>query len=225
MFTEQKQEIIDAGIALDRYGLISLSGGMMGYRMESGEILVSPSGMKYDHMVPDDVVVMDIDGNIIEGDRKPSSDTDAVLYIFKHRSDINAVIHTHQPYATAVSLLGDDAFRVNVTTLGNVAGTHVPITPFSSAGSVEMGMDTVKYIGEANAVILAHHGVMAVGPSMKKALYTAVYMEDAAKTELAARAIGVKSFMTEEQVKQSADVFKYYGQDTAKIPRELTERI
>lgn len=77
--------------------LISLAGGNVSMRMPTGEILVTPSGMIYEDMEPDDVLVMDIDGDIIEGTNKPSSDTPGILYIFKHRPDVMATIHTHQP--------------------------------------------------------------------------------------------------------------------------------
>lgn len=224
MFVETKKEIIKAGMKLDRYGLIALSGGNVSVRMPSGEILVTPSGMIYEEMDPDDVLVMDIKGNIIEGTRKPSSDTDAILYIFEKRPDLNAVIHTHQPYATAISLIQDE-FQVNLTTLGNAAGGSVKVTPFSSAGSVDMGIDTVNNLGSSLAVILAHHGVMTVGKNLKQALYAAVYMEESAKCYLAARAVGPTREMSEAQIQQSVEVFKYYGQDTAAIPKDLTQRL
>lgn len=224
MFQQEKLDIIKAAMKLDRYGLIALSGGNVSLRMPTGEILVTPSGMIYEEMVADDVLVMDKDGEIIEGSRKPSSDTPAVLYIFNHRPDINSVIHTHQPYATAISLI-DDEFRADLTTLGNACAGSVPVTPYSSPGSEDMGIDTVKYIGDSLAVILAHHGVMTVGKDLKQALYAAIYMEEAAKSYLAARATGPIKHLTAEQIKQSVEVFKFYGQGTATIPTELTKRV
>ena len=128
MFEDIKQEIIKTGMQMDRYGLISLAGGNVSARTETGELLVTPSGMIYEEMVPDDVLVMDVDGNIIEGTRKPSSDTPAILYIFKMRPDVNCVIHTHQPYATAISLI-EDEFRADLTTLGNACGGNIPVAP------------------------------------------------------------------------------------------------
>ena len=89
MFSEMKKEIIEAGILLDRYELVSLTCGNLSVRMPTGEILVTPSGMMYEKMVEDDMIVMDIDGNVIEGTRKPSSDTPAILHIFRERPDIN----------------------------------------------------------------------------------------------------------------------------------------
>ena len=229
MFSEMKKEIIDAGIMLDRYELVSLTCGNLSVRMPSGEILVTPSGMMYEKMVEDDMIVMDLDGNIIEGTRKPSSDTPAILHIFRERPDINAVIHTHQPYATAVSLIpGLTEFRVCITALANAAGGNVPITPYSAAGSIDMGIDTVKYVGDGHAVILSQHGVMTVGKDLNQALYAAVYLEEAAKCYLAARAAcvnGETKQMSDAQIQQMVDVFKYYGQGTATIPQEMVQRL
>lgn len=224
MFEKEKLEIIKCGMKLDKYGLIALSGGNLSARMESGEILVTPSGMVYEDMAADDVLVMDLTGTIIEGTRKPSSDTEAILYILQQRPDLSAVIHTHQPYATAIGLIADE-FKVNLTTLANAAGGNVQVTPFSSAGSIDMGIDTVKYLGDSLAVILAHHGVITVGNSLKQALYAAVYLEEAAKCYLAARSVGEPKTMTDAQIAQAVEVFKYYGQNTAVIPKDLVQRI
>lgn len=229
MFNEMKKEIIEAGILMDRYELISLTCGNLSVRMPTGEILVTPSGMMYEKMVEDDMIVMDIDGNVLEGKRKPSSDTPAILHILRRRPDINAVIHTHQPYATAISLIPDmTEFRVCITALANAAGGNVPITPYSAAGSVDMGIDTVKYVGEGHAVILSQHGVMTVGKDLNQALYAAVYLEEAAKCYLAACAASPKGEikrMSDAQIQQMVDVFRYYGQGTAKIPEEMVKRL
>ena len=223
MFEQEKLDVIRAGIMLDRYGLISLAGGNVSMRMPSGELLVTPSGMIYENMVADDVIVMDLDGTIIEGENKPSSDTPAILYIFNHRPDINAVIHTHQPYATAISLI-ENEFRADLTTLGNACGGNVPIAPYSSPGSEEMGIDTVTYLGEGHAVILAHHGVMTTGDSLKQALNAAVYLEECARGYLAARAVGPIRHLTDAQIKQTVEIYKFVGQGHGTIPQELLSR-
>ena len=228
MFSEQKKQIIEYGILLDRYELVSLTCGNLAIRMPTGEVLITPTGLMYDQMVEDDVIVMDLDGNIIEGDRKPSSDTPSILYIFKHMPNLNGVIHTHQPYATAISLIpGMDEFRVCFTGMANTCCGNVPITPYSSAGSVDMGVDVVNNVGTARAVILSHHGVMTIGPALKDALYAAVYLEETAKGYLAARACcpdGNMKQMTDEQIDTMVEVFKYYGQGTPVIPTELVDK-
>ena len=223
MFEKEKMECIKAGMKLDRYGLIALAGGNVSMRMPSGEILITPSGMIYEDMVVDDMVVLDVNGNRIEGERKPSSDTEGILYIFRERPDINAVIHTHQPYATAISLIQDE-FRADLTTLGNACRGNVKCTPYSSPGSLEMGIDTVNYLGDQLAVILSHHGVMTVGENLKTALNAAVYLEECARGYLAARACGETRHLTDEQIKQTAEIYKFVGQGKGEIPKKLLGR-
>ena len=211
-FKAERNEIIKAGMNLDRYGLIALSGGNASMRLPSGEILVTPSGMIYEDMVPEDILLVDIEGNILEGTRKASVDTEALLYIFKHRPDVNAIIHTHQPYATAVGLVTDE-LPCCLTTIANATRGPVRVCPFSSPASIDMGIQTVEYAGDRLAVILKNHGVVALGDSLKAALYACVYLEEGAKTYIAARSMSTDiALLTPEQVQRAVDVFSNYGQ-------------
>ena len=212
MFKKEKKELIKAGIKLDRYGLIALGGGNVSVRMPTGEILMSPSGMIYEELVPDDVVVVDIDGNVLEGKRRPSSDIDALLYIFRELPEVNAVIHTHQPLATGIGLVCDE-FVCNLSTLANATHGSVTVTPYGPPNSMLMGEYTVKYLNGKLAVILKHHGVIAVGDSMKQALYACIYMEEAAKAYIAAKSISDDmAMLTDEEIENAVEVFKTYGQ-------------
>jgi L-ribulose-5-phosphate 4-epimerase len=225
LYEKEREQVRIAGTKLDRYGLIALSGGNVSLRLPSGEILVTPSGMIYEDMVPSDVLVMDIEGKIIEGDRSPSVDTVALLYIFKNMAHINAVIHTHQPFATAVGLVADELPCV-VTTLPNATKGPVKVCPFSSAASVDMGIQTVNNAGSTLAVILKSHGVIAIGTSLKEALYSCVYLEEAAKTYVYARSMSdTLACLKPEQWQQAADTFKYYGQGKPPMPDELRKTI
>jgi len=225
LFEPEREEVRIAGTKLDRYGLIALSGGNVSRRMASGEILVTPSGMIYEDMVSSDVLVMDIEGKIIEGTRAASVDTVALLYIFKHMPHINAVIHTHQPFATAVSLVADELPCI-VTTLPNATKGPVKVCPFSSAASIDMGVQTVNNAGSTLAVILKSHGVIALGTTLKEALYSCIYLEEAAKTFVYARSMSDKvACLSEAQWQQASDTFKYYGQDKPPMPDELRKTI
>ena len=221
MFEKEKAECIKAGLRMDKYGLVALSGGNISWRMESGEILVTPSGMIYEDMVPEDMLVMDIDGNIIEGTRKPSVDTKALLYIYKNRPDVNAVIHTHQPYATGVGLVCDE-LPCDLTTLANATHGAVKVTPYCSAASEQMGIEAVENLGDKLAVILKHHGVIAVGKNLKEALCACVYLEEAAKTYSIAYSMNKNvPELTPDQVDRAVRIFKYYGQGTGELPEDL----
>lgn len=211
MYEKQKQDVIETALEIKRSGLIRLSGGNVSMRLPDGYILVTPSGTSYETMKPGDVIVVDIDGNRIEGALRESVDTVALLYIFKNMPKVNAIIHTHQPYATAAGLIGDE-LPAAVTTLANVTLGAVNVAPYCSAASLDMGVQTVKYIGDRRAVILKHHGVITVGKCLKEALYAAVYMEDAAITYLAAKAAGAVTIMTQEQTQDAVNIHKTYGQ-------------
>ena len=224
-FEKEREEVRQAGMKLDRYGLIALSGGNVSTRMPSGEFLVTPSGMIYEDMVPADVLVLSGDGKVIEGERKPSVDTEALLYIFEKMPHINAVIHTHQPYATAVGLVADELPCI-VTTLPNATRGAVKVCPFSSAASIDMGVQTVENCGDTLAVILKCHGVMALGSSLKEALYACIYLEEAAKTYIYARSVSENvAVISPAQVQQAIDVFRYYGQEKEKMPEGLTKTV
>lgn len=221
MFEKEKADVLKACLRMDKYGLIALSGGNVSLRTETGEVIVTPSGMIYEDMVPEDMLVVDLEGNIIEGNRKASVDTLALLYIFKHRPDINCVIHTHQPYATGLGLVMDE-IPCNLTTLANATHGAVKVAPYSSAASIQMGIEAVEHLGDALAVVLKHHGVIGVGNSLKQALYSVVYLEEAAKTIYVASSIDKNMPMfNQEQIDRAIKVFEYYGQETGELPEEL----
>lgn len=157
MFEKEKQQMLDYALKMDRYGLIALSGGNLSWRMPTGEVIVTPSGMIYDEMVADDMLVVDLEGNIIEGTRKASVDTEALLYIYKNMPKVNAVIHTHQPYATGLGLVMDE-IPCNLSTLANATEGPVNVAAYGDPGNLAMGVEAVKAIGDRLAVVLKHHG-------------------------------------------------------------------
>jgi L-ribulose-5-phosphate 4-epimerase len=211
MYEKEKQAVIDTALTIKEYGLVALAGGNVSMRLPEGDILVTPSGTYYETMAPEDVLLMDIDGNIKEGALKPSVDTVALLYIYRHMPEVNAVIHTHQVYATAVGLI-EDKLPAVTTTLSNVTLGEVNVAPYSSPASLSMGVETVENIGGKRAVILKHHGVVTVGGNLKEAMYAAIYMEETAKAYLAAKAAGVPARLTQEQSDHAAAIFKDVGQ-------------
>ncbi len=211
MYEIEKRAIIDAARALREYNLIALSGGNVSLRLDNGHILVTPSGMSYKGMVEDDIIVMTLTGIVVEGERRPSVDTEALLHIYQSLGEVNSVIHTHQVYATAAGLV-TDVLPCAVTTLPNATLGAVNVAPYCSAASLEMGIEAVKHLDGKRAVILKHHGVITVGGNLKEALYAAVYLEDAAKTWLVARSVAEVPTLNESQIQKAVEVFADYGQ-------------
>ena len=211
MYEAHKREMVEVALELKRNNLITLAGGNVSLREPNGDIIVTPSGMSYEIMNPEDFIVFDKDHKIIEGFRKASVDTDALLYIFDKMPWVNAVIHTHQPYATAVGLIADE-LPACLTTLANATRGAVTVAPYSPPGRLSMGELTVDYIGDKLAVILKHHGVITVGKDLHEALYAAVYLETSAQTYLAAASVKEPALLTEEQNAECAAIWSEVGQ-------------
>ena len=211
MYEAEKKEVLDAALEMKKSGLVSLCGGNISTRLPDGTFLVTPSGMVYEDMIPDDVVHIDAAGAVVEGIRRPSSDTAALLHVFDKMPWVDAVLHTHQPWATAAGLT-TDVLPACLVTMIDANRSDVHVAPFTPSGERQMGVLTVEYAHDAWAVILKHHGVMAFGPTLKDALFSAVYLEEAAKTYMIARAVGPVPELDPALVAIEAESWNKYGQ-------------
>ena len=188
MYEKEKKLVLDTALEIKKNGLVSLSGGNVSLRVGEGQYLVTPSGMIYEEMTPDDVCLIDDECRVLEGTRKPSSDSSALVYMFQHM-DVNAIIHTHQPWATACGFMTDELPDFLVTIM-DACKNPVRVAPFTPSSAIGMGELAVEYAGDSLAVILKHHGVLTWGSDMEEALFAAVYLEEAAKTYAIAKAMG-----------------------------------
>lgn len=211
MYEKEKQQLINTALEMLHYQLIALTGGNVSLRLEDGTFLVTPSAMRYETMQPDDIVRVDSEGRTIEGTRRPTSDLSALLYIYRRRPEINAIIHTHQPYATAAGLIGD-SLPACLTTIIDTNFADVPVAPFTVSSDEGMGVLTMEYGLESYAVILKNHGVIGMGTTLDEALETVVYLEEGAKCYLAARSAGSVALLTPEQIAAECAPSDNYGQ-------------
>lgn len=212
MYEKEKQALIDCARTMERYGLVVLSGGNVSMRMPDGNFLVTPSAMSYDTMVPEDIVLINENGETVEGFRRPTSDKLAVLYLFKKRPDLNVILHTHQPYATALGMV-TDVLPANLITVIDELHADVHVAPFARSSDEGMGILAHEYAGDALAVILRHHGVIAFGKNMDQALSAAVYLEEASKAWLAMKATGLPiPMLSAQQIAEESEERGYYGQ-------------
>ena len=189
MFETEKQAVLECALEMKRNRLVSLSGGNVSVRAGEDLFLVTPSGMIYEKMSPEDVCLVDGRGRLVEGRRKPSSDSAALLYMFAHMPQANAIIHTHQPWATAAGFAADEIPDFLVTVM-DACRNPVRVAPFTPSSAIGMGELAVEYAGDSLAVILKHHGVLTWGKDLEEALYAAVYLEEAAQTFVLAKAMG-----------------------------------
>ncbi|MCL4415530.1 MAG: class II aldolase/adducin family protein [Actinobacteria bacterium] len=209
MYENEKKDVLETALKLIECDLIKLSAGNVSVRT-GDHVVVTPSGKDYKELTPEDIVVIDLKGNKIEGKNMPSLDSIGLLYIYNNMPEVKAAIHTHQPYSTAISLIADKLPGI-LTTLINAVGSQVVyVTPFAPAGRIETGIVTVENLKGSRAVILRQHGVMTVGADLTEALYAAVYLEEASKAYLAAKPLGEPRVLTDEQAREAIDIFKDY---------------
>jgi L-ribulose-5-phosphate 4-epimerase len=161
---------------------------------------------------PEHLVILDAGGEIIEGDLKPSSDTASHLYIYRHRPDVNGVVHTHSPYATAFAALGRP-IPVYLTAMADEFGGPVPCGGFALIGGEQIGQVVVESIGSSPAVLLKNHGVFTIGETAEAAVKAAVMVEDVARTVWLALQLGQPDEIPPEDVAKLHHRYTHvYGQ-------------
>jgi L-ribulose-5-phosphate 4-epimerase len=202
MLERIKNDLVRLHAELPRHDLVVWTGGNVSARdPETGLVAIKPSGVRYEDLTADTMVVLDLDGQIVEGTHKPSSDTASHLYIYRHRPDINGVVHTHSRYATAFAAVGR-SIPVYLTAQADEFGGEIPCAGFALIGDEAIGAQVVETIGRSPAVLLKNHGVFTVGPSAMAAVKAAVMTEDIAATVWAAIQIGQPDVLPDDVVER-----------------------
>lgn len=208
-----REELVILNQALPEYGLVTWTSGNVSIRdSESGHVAIKPSGVMFPDLTAESMVVVDIDGEIVEGEHKPSSDTASHLYIYRHMPEVMGVVHTHSNYASAFAAVNKPIPPV-LTAIGDEFGGAIPCGGFALIGGEEIGKVVVESIGNSPAVLLKNHGVFTVGKSGKGALKAAVMVEDVAKTVWLAMQIGQPDEISPEDIRKLHDRYSnVYGQ-------------
>ena len=213
MLEELKKVVYECNMELPKSGLVQwTSGNVSGRDAETGYVVIKPSGVSYDKMSAADMVVVDLDGNVIEGKLTPSSDTDSHLYVYRHRDDVFGVVHTHSNYATAFAAIGKP-IPACLTMIAENFGVEVPVGEYAPIGGEEIGAEIIRSIGDSPAILMKSHGVFTIGSSPVDALKNAIIVEDVAKTYWLALQVGEPNIMSTEEVKEHQKWYKQsYGQ-------------
>jgi L-ribulose-5-phosphate 4-epimerase len=213
MLEELKEQLVQLHLELPKNDLVRWTGGNVSARdPQTGLVVIKASGIRYEEMRPEHMVVMDLGGKRLEGDYKPSSDVFSHLYIYKHRPDVGGVVHTHSRYATAFASLGKPIPCV-LTAIADEFGGPIPCGGFALIGDEAIGKMVIDYIGKSPAVLLKNHGVFTIGKDAMAAVKAAVMTEDAAATVWMALQIGTPDIIPQEDVdKLHARYTTVYGQ-------------
>lgn len=211
LLERERNLIVQYGRKLITSNLTTGSGGNLSlYNRQEGLVAIKPSGIEYFDMCPEDVVIMTVDGEIVEGDKKPSSEVSFHLGLLKHRPDVNAVIHTHSVYATTIACLGWELPAVHY--LVGFSGNKVPVAPYATFGTKELADNILKSIGSYNACLMANHGIVTVGNNIATAFATAEEIELVARIYYQTKCIGQPVILSDEEMAVVGEKFKTYGQ-------------
>ncbi|MEJ5314246.1 MAG: L-ribulose-5-phosphate 4-epimerase [Anaerolinea sp.] len=190
LLQQLREELLQLHLQLPKNGLVTWTSGNVSIRDPStGWVLIKPSGVFYEDLRPEDFILLDLQGKVLEGTLKPSSDTFSHLYIYRHRKDVNGIVHTHSPYATAFAAVGK-AIPVYLTAQADEFGGIIPCAGLGLIGGEEIGKLVIDAIGSSPGCLLQNHGVFTVGKDGVSAVKAAVMIEDIAKTVWLAMQLG-----------------------------------
>ncbi len=215
LVAELREIVSDLHAELPRNGLVVWTSGNVSARVPGADLMViKPSGVGYDDLTPESMVVCDLDGNPVSDGYTPSSDTATHAYIYRHMPEVGGVVHTHSTYATAWAALGEPIPCV-ITAMADEFGGEIPVGPFALIGSDEIGRGVVATLSghRSPAVLMRSHGVFTIGPTVRDAVKAAIMCEDVARTVHAARLLGHPEPLPQDQVDALHKRYKeHYGQ-------------
>lgn len=200
---------------LPRWELVVWTAGNVSQRLKSAPLFViKPSGVTYDELTPESMVVCDLDGNLVDGTRSPSSDTAAHAYVYRNMERVGGVVHTHSTYATAWAARAEPVPCV-LTMMADEFGGDVPVGPFALIGDDSIGKGIVDTLAESRspAVLMRNHGPFTIGKDAKSAVKAAVMVEEVARTVHISRQLGEPTRIPQEQIDSLYDRYQnVYGQ-------------
>jgi L-ribulose-5-phosphate 4-epimerase len=207
---------------LTRYGLVAWTAGNVSARVPGTDLMViKPSGVSYEDLSAETMIVCDLDGMVVDGDLAPSSDTAAHAYVYRAMPEVGGVVHTHSTYATAWAARGE-AIPCVLTAQADEFGGEIPVGPFALIGGDDIGKGIVATLSQhrSPAVLMRNHGVFTIGPNARAAVKAAVMCEDVARTVHMARQLGQPLAIAPEDIDSLYDRYQnVYGQSRVASPR------
>jgi L-fuculose-phosphate aldolase len=212
LLQEEREELVKYGKMIIEAGLTTGTGGNFSvYNREKNLMAITPSGIPYVTLKPEDVVIMDLDGNVVDGELVPSSEYAMHSIVYKNREDINAMVHMHSTFCTTLSALNEPLPAVDYLVAFS-GGKEVKCAKYATYGTPELAQNAMDALGNQNAVLLANHGLNAVAGNMMMAFATAEQIEFCAEVYIRARSAGTPVILSEEEMTMMVKRFANYGQ-------------
>lgn len=203
-----RREVVEACRKMNSLGINQGTSGNISLRLGEG-LLITPSGIAYDALEPELLAFMHMDGSW-EGPCKPSSEWHFHVNILRHKPEMQAVVHCHPTYATIMAIMGREIPAVHYM-VAAAGGMSIPCAPYATFGSPELSAHALEALKDRTACLLAHHGLIAVGPSLEKALWVAVEVEALARQYHGCLQIGEPPVLPEDEMERVLDKFRTYG--------------
>ncbi|WP_448522469.1 L-ribulose-5-phosphate 4-epimerase [Pseudothermotoga sp.] len=200
MYEEIRKDLHEAHLTLEKYGLVAYTSGNVSVRVKE-HVIIKPSGVPYSLLRPEDYVVVDLDGNIVEGSKNPSIDTATHLYLYRNINWAKSIIHTHSTFAT-VWAVAEKPIPVLCTAHADVFGEEIPLSEYAPVGSEAIAKAVLKVLGKSGVVLLRKHGVMVVGNSLDDAIKKAIFLEEVAKIAYFAQTMTVPVPLSKDEVER-----------------------
>lgn len=214
LLLSERKKIVKYGKKMIETGLTVGTGGNISiFNREKRYMAISPSGIPYHEMQEEDIVIMDLEGNVIEGNKKPSSEHDMHSIVYRNRSDANAMVHTHALYATTISCLNMDLPAVDYL-VAHSGGKNVRCADYATFGTRELAENAIKSMEGRNAVLLANHGMNCVGPTIEKAFAITNQIEFCCRLFWQSSAIGNPVILPDDEMERMVKRFQTYGQQS-----------
>ena len=208
-----REEVARVARQMISSGLVTGTSGNVSARTPEGDVLITPSGLDYSELEPDDVVLVDLDKNVLEGALEPSSETPMHTGIYRRRPEVKAVVHTHSRFATTLACLGWEIPPVHYMLTALSPEGRISLAPYATYGTEELAGYASEALGESrNACLLQNHGTITVGQSAEEAFSRTVILEEMAEIYYRTRIVGEPILLAPRQVEEVAAKIADYGQ-------------
>ncbi len=206
MYEEKKKELLDICLEMVENDLVIGSSGNVSVKVND-HIIITPSSIHYTEMKVEDMVVMDLTGEVIEGIRNPSVEWQMHLQLYNNRSIAGAVVHTHSIYVSAMAVLGESLPPIIDETVPKL-GSHIRVSEYAKPGTKQLGINVEKAMEDRSAALIANHGGVCIAKDLKKALHLAIVLERTCKIYMLAKQVGTPKHLPDDVVEEEQDLWE-----------------